>query len=133
MIQTSLKIKRSILRLFKSSNEEEITDSDNVRINEIFPNEGPVIDLKCTLAPNENSKKVLATSIKVQNLCETHKKYSIIFCFTCGKSICNACLFENQEHYGHIYSDKMDYCRDSKILVEEMFKSITELNGSIEP
>jgi hypothetical protein len=133
MIQTSLNIKRSIIRLFK--NEKEINDSDNIRINEIFPNQEPIIDLKCILAPTEpeREKNLLCTTIKLKNLCNIHKKYSIIYCFTCNKSICNACLYENQEHFGHIYSDKMDYCRDSKILVEEIFQEITNLISSIEP
>jgi len=65
------------------------------------------------------------TKINIGPKCERHSiKYPNHFCFTCNKSICNQCK-EEDDHYKHIITDKMDFLSDSEVIVNDIFREIT--------
>lgn len=130
MIQASLKIRRSLIN-FYNIKDEKLEDFENVRIFEMFPEE-KVIYLKIKLSPSEAILNSSRRKIYLDNYCNLHaRKYLGLYCFSCKKSFCVNCLEENL-HKGHNYIEKYDYLQNSKFLVDESFKKISQTIYSTE-
>lgn len=124
VIQVSLKIRRKEIIFYKKDGEE-IKNCDDFCLSEIFPEEKK-IHLKITISPKESEINSSQRKVYLNNYCPVHeRKYLVLYCYTCEKSICIQCL-EDSKHNEHNYMEKYDYLQNSGFLVEKSFKNITE-------
>ncbi len=126
MIETALQIPRYKIRLYH--NNIEYTRTDDSRLETLFPNL-QLIEFKVSLSPSTStdpSEKEIALKLRLGEFCNQHTyKYPCHFCFDCNVSFCSICNLENL-HTDHETIEKYDYLQDTHILVNRIFKRVSE-------
>ena len=106
--------------------EQEYTNEyDDNTLKEIFPRMQIVkLILKINKNLNEIEEKLLSVKINIKIPCEKHsRKYKVLYCFTCNKSICFDCYILTQEHLNHKIEEKSDYIAPAEFLMNKIFKN----------
>ena len=124
MIVSASGLNKVGLRLFHEG--KEYTKYDESALDELFPDLNLVVfDIQYSYEQVEDLEEII--NLKLKQCCPEHSgKYPYFYCFTCGKSICSACLF-NGLHKDHDIKEKYDYLQESKNLVELLFKDLKDI------
>lgn len=125
ILETGLQIPRFKIRLYQ--NGVEYTNLDDSKIEILFPSLNE-ITFQVSFHPlyTEKSEKEIAIKLLLGMFCKQHEnKYPCHFCFECNESFCSVC-HKNQIHADHETIEKYDYLQDSDLIVERIFKKLTE-------
>lgn len=128
MLETALQIPRKKINLFHN----QITQSNlyDSRLETLFPTL-QTINFSLSLPSSEplgdaTLDNQISFKLRLDGYCDNRLyKYPCHFCFDCLKSFCSECFMENI-HSGHETIEKYDYLLDSKVIINRIFRRITD-------
>jgi len=103
--------------------KEYTNDDDDQSIKELFPDLDPVpLRIISNQDVYEFEDELISLKFNINVPCNTHiGKYKMLYCFTCGQSICNQC--SKQDHRNHITEEKADYLAPAQLLMNNIFSN----------
>ena len=103
--------------------KEYTNDYDDNSIKEMFPDLDPVpLRIISNQDVYEFEDELISLKFNINVPCNTHiGKYKMLYCFTCGQSICNQC--SKQDHRNHVTEEKADYLAPAQLLMNNIFSN----------
>ena len=108
-------------------NEDEYAESGEKSLDDLFPNQTNItFTIRKAQPKSYKIDKQSITHVNIGPTCERHTiKYPNHYCFTCNTSICNQCKDEGL-HFDHQITDKMDFLADSEVIVNDIFRDLSD-------
>lgn len=130
MLDMALQMSR--FKMILSSEGKDYTNQNDAKIENLFPMRKEIIfsvsfqEKNITEKKNQYENQEIDIFLPKKKSCPKHEnKFLSHFCFDCNTSFCSVC-HKNGEHLEHESIEKYDYLLDPEIIVERIFRKITD-------